>query len=176
MTALRREDVTVTALPKLATTYDQDVVAWANEQAALLRAGRWSDLDIEHLADEIEDVGKSEQRELASRVAVLLAHLLEEGLASPFQPERRGKSWEYTIKTQRADVVYLLNEAPSLRTKFVDSAWISLVWSKAVISAAQETGIAIDVFPATCPWLVEQVLSSDFWPEQLPDLDDGPSP
>ncbi len=56
--------------------YQQDVIAWANEQARLLRAGRFDRLDIEHLAEEIEDVGKSEQRELASRMAVLLADIL----------------------------------------------------------------------------------------------------
>lgn len=58
------------------TSYDQDIAAWATEQAALLRAGRFDALDIEHLADEIEDVGKSEQRELANRLTVLIAHLL----------------------------------------------------------------------------------------------------
>jgi len=52
-------------------SYDNDVMAWANEQARLLRAGCLDALDIEHIADEIEDVGKSEQRELASRMAVL---------------------------------------------------------------------------------------------------------
>ena len=60
----------------MSTTYETDIVAWANEQAALLRAGKLSQLDIEHIADEVEDVGKSEQRELASRLAILLAHLL----------------------------------------------------------------------------------------------------
>ena len=58
------------------TRYDEDVLAWAREQAQLLRSGRYAELDIEHLAGEIEDVGKSEQRELESRMAVLLAHLL----------------------------------------------------------------------------------------------------
>lgn len=48
--------------------YDNDVVAWAFEQAALLRSGTWSDLGIEHLAEEVEDVARSEQRELASRL------------------------------------------------------------------------------------------------------------
>jgi len=57
--------------------YEQDVVAWANEQARLLRAKRFDLLDLEHLAEEIEDVGKSEQRELANRMAVLLGHLLK---------------------------------------------------------------------------------------------------
>lgn len=46
----------------MGTYYDHDVVAWAKEQAALLRAGRFSVLDVEHIAEEIEDVGKSEQR------------------------------------------------------------------------------------------------------------------
>ena len=59
------------------TRYEADVVAWAQEQAALLRAGRFSEIDIANIAEEIEDVGKSEKRELASRMAVLLAHLLK---------------------------------------------------------------------------------------------------
>lgn len=68
----------------MGTPYEKDVVAWAWEQAALLRAGKLAAIDIEHIAEEIEDVGKSEQRELASRVTVVLAHLLK----WKFQPER----------------------------------------------------------------------------------------
>jgi hypothetical protein len=59
----------------MSTRYEQDVVAWANEQARLIRAGQFELLDWERIAEEIEDVGKSEQRELASRMALLLAHL-----------------------------------------------------------------------------------------------------
>jgi hypothetical protein len=73
----------------MATKYETDVVAWANEQAAFLRAGDFSALDIEHNADEVEDVGKSEQRELETRLALLLCHLLK----WQFQPQRRGASW-----------------------------------------------------------------------------------
>ena len=72
----------------MGTPYEKDVVAWAMEQAALLRAGNLSALDIEHIAEEIEDVGKSEKRELASRMAVLLSHLLK----WQHQPGRRGSS------------------------------------------------------------------------------------
>lgn len=57
---------------KTVQPYDKDIVAWANEQAQLLRARRFDLLDIEHIAEEIEDVGKSEQRELANRMAKLL--------------------------------------------------------------------------------------------------------
>ncbi len=68
--------------------YDADIVAWSEQQAHWLRAGALDRLDLEHLAEEIEDVGKSEQRELASRLSLLLAHLLK----WQFQPERRGSS------------------------------------------------------------------------------------
>ena len=61
----------------MTTTYETDIIAWANEQAAFIRAGKFDLLDIEHIAEEIEDVGKSEKRELASRMAVLLMHLLK---------------------------------------------------------------------------------------------------
>ncbi|EQD45100.1 protein containing DUF29, partial [mine drainage metagenome] len=95
----------------MGTTYDKDVVAWANEQAALLRAGKFSAIDIEHIAEEIEDVGKSEQRELASRMAVLLAHLLK----WQFQPEHRSNSWMRTIKEQRRAIAAHIEETPSLK-------------------------------------------------------------
>jgi hypothetical protein len=144
----------------MGTSYDQDVVAWANEQAALLRAGKLSAIDTLHIAEEIEDVGKSEQRELASRMAVLLAHLLKWRL----QPALRGASWRHTIAVQRMDVAYLLAEAPSLRTRFEDTAWRDVVWGKAVDGASRETGIDVDVFPATCPWTMEQALDAGFFP------------
>lgn len=78
-------------------TYEEDIIAWANEQARLLRAGQFDQLDIEHVAEEIEAVGKSEQRDLASRMAIVLAHLLK----WQFQPGRRGASWQRTIRARR---------------------------------------------------------------------------
>jgi hypothetical protein len=142
----------------MGTSYEQDVVAWANEQAALLRAGNLSAIDTAHIAEEIEDVGKSEQRELASRMAVLLAHLLK----WQYQPERRGTSWQRTIKAQRKEIAYSLVESPSLKSKLMDSAWLDVVWSKALALATSETGL--DVFPETCAWPVDDILSQEFYP------------
>ena len=79
------------------TSYEKDVVAWAIEPAHLLRSGQLSAFDIEHIAEEIEDVGKSEQRELASRLEVFLTHLL----TWQYQPAYQGKSCLATIKEQR---------------------------------------------------------------------------
>lgn len=145
----------------MGTTYEQDVVAWANEQAALLRAGKLSAIDIEHIAEEIEDVGKSEQRELASRMAVLLAHLLK----WQFQPERRGSSWQTTLRIQRDSIVRRLRKTPSLRPMLKETDWISDMWGDACQTAANEMGIGISMLPEICPWLMETVLSHDFYPD-----------
>ncbi len=143
------------------TSYDTDVVAWANEQAQFIRAGCFDQLDLVHIAEEIEDVGKSEQRELASRMAVLLAHLLK----WHYQPSKRSKSWQFTIATQRKDVAYVLKEAPSLRTKFLDDAWVDLVWAKAKGQAETETGLEVATFPEACPWPMAKVLDADWLPD-----------
>jgi hypothetical protein len=139
-------------------TYDEDIVAWSAEQARLIRTGRFNHLDLEHIAEEIEDVGRSEQRELASRMGALIGHLLKWA----YQPERRGASWEKTIKAQRKDLLYLLDESPSLRRKLDEPRWIDVAWSKGV--AVAETGL--DCFPETCVWsLTDQILDHAWWPE-----------
>ena len=102
-----------------ATSYDKDVVLWSQEQAGLLRAGRFAELDIEHLVDEIEDVGKSEKRELASRMAVLLAHLLKWRV----QPKNRGASWRATINDQRKRIALASKGTPSLKAVMRNRDW-----------------------------------------------------
>ena len=139
-------------------SYEDDIVAWADQQAALLRDRRFELLDIEHLAEEIEDVGKSEQRELASRMAVLLAHLLK----WRYQPERRGASWEATIRVQRKALVAHLARVPSLKAILRDPDWWTGTWADAVTKAIDETGLS--AFPDQCPWAVEDILDSNWMP------------
>ena len=144
----------------MSTNYESDVVAWANEQAALIRAGLFTQLDLKHIAEEIEDVGKSEQRELARRMAVLLAHLLK----WQYQPSRRSKSWQFTLATQRKEITYGLAEATSLRGKFNDAKWLEILWAKARTQAEAETGLDMDTFPEACPWLLSDVLGEGWLP------------
>jgi len=144
----------------MGVSYDADVVLWAEEQVALLRSGQFARLDIEHLADEIEDVGKSEKRELASRMAVLLAHLLK----WRYQPERRGASWQATIAVQRRRVAVALRATPSLKTMLRDPDWAEEMWLAGVTKASDETGLGVETFPDVMPWTFDQVLDADFWP------------
>lgn len=143
------------------TNYEADVVAWANEQARLIRAGQFELLDLEHIAEEIEDVGKSEQRELASRMAILLAHLLK----WQYQPDHRGASWRATIRVQRNSIVKRLDRTPSLRPMLSELDWIEDMWADARQAVNKETGIGFSVFPEMCPWQMSDVLHQDFYPD-----------
>lgn len=141
------------------TLYDEDFFAWANEQARLLRAGRLSDADIEHIAEEIESMGKAEKRELVSRLVVLLVHLL----TWQFQVKRRGASWEATIRLQRRALTDHLADNPSLKSRIPEA--LARSYGDAIIAAAAETRLPEGTFPAVCPWDFAQIMAADFWPE-----------
>ena len=139
-------------------SYDADFYGWANEQAALLRTGRLSEVDLEHVAEEIEDMGRSAKRELVNRLTVLLAHLLK----WEFQPDRRGTSWEVTIIEQRERLVEHLQDNPSLKPLL--SQVLRSGYRYGTLQARREAGLSMNVLPASCPYTIEQVLDENFWP------------
>lgn len=139
--------------------YEQDFYAWTQDQAAKLRAGELTALDLAHLAEEIESMGRSERRELINRLAVLLAHLLKWA----YQSERRSKSWRNTVRVQRLDAGRILKDNPSLKPQAADI--LSAAYEKARLLAAADTGLDEETFPAQCPWTLEQALDNDYWPE-----------
>ncbi|MBN2885889.1 MAG: DUF29 domain-containing protein [Chromatiaceae bacterium] len=149
------------------TLYDHDIVAWTKEQAEALRAGRFDRLDLEHLAEEIEDVGKSEQRELISRLSILIGHLLKWA----YQPERRGANWESSIRTQRQAIARRLKRTPSLKRTLSDPDWFADAWSDGRDLAVRETGRSD--LPLDCPWPLEHMLTPDWLPEHAEVQDHG---
>ena len=137
----------------------QDLHAWAIEQARLLRAGCFDRLDVEGIADAIEDVAQREQRELAEGLAGLLAQLLQWAK----QPARRDVAWEKTITALRKEIRYALEESPSLAAKLQEPRWLDMVWARAIAQAVNETGLA--GFPESCPWMIQdEVLNLTWWP------------
>jgi len=144
-----------------AELYEEDFYAWTQTTAALIREGKWHDLDQEAVAEEIESLGKSDWRELASRIAVLLRHLLK----WRYQPERRqrGRSWRSTIWEQRSRLRRLLRQSPSLAP--LVPLTLQEEYAEARQRASEETGLPLATFPPTCPWEAAQVLDVDFWPE-----------
>jgi hypothetical protein len=150
--------VRVSAHPSL-PSYEDDFYAWALANAALLRAQRFDEIDFENIAEELEGMARSERRELVSRLAVLLAHLLK----WRYQPLRRGKSWRATIKEQRRILDRLLADNPILRNKLPE--YVADAYGDAVQIAVRETNLDEESFPQQCPWALTQVLDPNYWPD-----------
>ena len=138
--------------------YERDFYAWTKEQAALLRAGRWQDLDIENVAEEIESMGRSERRELISRLKVLLVHLLK----WHYQPALQNKSWRNTISEQRRSMRLHLDENPSLKASLEEV--MRIAYGAAIVAAEAETGQDVSTFPQACPWTIDQTLEDGWLP------------
>jgi hypothetical protein len=111
-------------MPNMPTdrTYDGDLALWAEDQARVLRSAANArvnlPIDWENVAEEIESLGRSQGRELASRAGVILVHLMKLQ-ASPATEPRAG--WRETIIEQRSEIRRLLQDSPSLR-QAVDGA------------------------------------------------------
>jgi len=139
--------------------YENDFYGWIQHQAHTLRTRNLSALDFEHLIEEIESMGRSEQRALESRLEILLMHLLK----WQFQPRLQGPSWRFTIKEQRRRIAKLLKKNPSL-TSMLNEV-INDAYESARILAAEETGLDESTFPNICPWSFEQIMDETFWPQ-----------
>ncbi len=139
--------------------YQKDYYGWLQENAQLIRERKFSEVDAENLIEELESMGKSEKRELSSRLTILLMHLLK----WQYQSVRRSTSWRNTIAVQRIDILDLLEDSPSLRTEILDK--IATAYEKAVLAAEVETGIEKANFPSECPFSLEQILDETFLPE-----------
>jgi len=143
---------------KSAELYDEDFYQWTVRNAELLRAGRVSEADLAHIAEEIEDMGRRERRELLSRLSISIMHLLV-WLA---QPDRRGNSWTATIRLQRKEIGDLLLEMPSLRRYLAKN--LPRAYEYGLVSAVAETGLPAEAFPSTCPFPLDAVLDPEFLP------------
>ncbi len=142
------------------TLYERDFYAWASEQAALLRAGKFSAADMENIAEEIESMGRAERNELTNRLAVLLMHLLKWAL----QPDRRERSWTLTIREQRRQVARNIKQNQSLRPQLEDI--MADAYGDAVLAAQREADLPEDVFAANCPWTFDQAMQMELMLDQ----------
>ena len=146
-------------MPTKFALYDQDFYAWSGQQAALLRAGNLSQADLENIAEEIDSMGRTEKRELVSRLTVLVLHLLK----WRFQPLLRSPSWRATIRVQRRDLTKHIADNPSLKSQVPDA--VEWAYGNALLLAETETGLPETSFPAACPYEFGQMMDEGFWPE-----------
>ena len=141
--------------------YERDFHAWTSEQSHLLREGRADEADLAHIAEEIEDMGRSRRTELRNRLAVLLLHLLK----WQYQATLRSRSWQSTIAEQRVRIADHLDENPSLRPGLADA--VATGYRYALLRVDWETGLPSERFPATCPYAEAEVLDPGFMPGAL---------
>ena len=142
-----------------AVLYEEDYYAWTIEQARLLRDGAFSAIDAANIAEEIESIGRSDRRELQSRLVVLAMRLLK----WRFQPSARSRSWSAAIDEQRLQIEQVFVESPSLRP--LAGGLLPQAYAMACARAIAETGLAEDLFPVICPFTLDEVLSRSFLPQ-----------
>lgn len=137
--------------------YDEDFYRWTQHQAALLRAGKWQELDYGNLAEEIEDLGQWDKRDLEQRLEALLIQLLTWWA----KPEDRCGRWASTLRTQRCELAQLLRDSPSLQDQV--AALLPEIYPHARETVLEDTRLY--TLPESCPFTPVQVLSADFLPE-----------
>ena len=137
------------------TRYEDDLYTWVQEQIALLRSGRLSEIDALNVAEELADVGKSEQDKLQSAFAVLTQHLLK----WDFQPEKRSRSWELSVREQRRRIERVLEDNPGLKPLIPEA--INDGYADGRDRALDETGLPDDSMPAICPYTFEKMMTRE---------------
>ncbi|NEP22275.1 MAG: DUF29 domain-containing protein [Moorea sp. SIO1F2] len=139
--------------------YTKDFNSWTQQTAQLLREGRWQEIDLENLIEEVEDLGKSERRGITSQLIRLLLHLLK----WQYQHQRRSDSWLDSITDARTQIELAIEDSPSLRSYPAEQ--LEQSYQRARRKAAQQTGMSVSVFPEACPYSLELILDQDWLPE-----------
>ena len=137
------------ALPRI-----DDTCRWAFEQAAHLRAGRFDQVDVANVADEIESVGKSEFRSFASGLEVILLHMLK----WEHQRSKRSRSRVFSILEHRRRVRDDLDDNPSLKAREAEA--IGRAYGTARLRASRQTRLRLGTFPEECPYGWERIMEA----------------
>ena len=135
---------------------------WIFDQVERMRRGATDELDLNYVAEELEDLGKSERRALGSHLRNLLLHLLK----WEFQPKMRGESWILSIDNARSEIHELLTEMPSLRRYLEDI--VETEYRRARRSPARQAGLTVQEFPEICSYDLEELIDPEFLPERGP--------
>ena len=144
--------------PRNAPRYDEDFVAWLEDQARHARRAETGDLDLENIAEELEGMARSDRREIRDRLTVLLLHLLK----YTAQPRRRSSGWRATIGEQRLQIASVIEDSPSLRS--YPAEVLGRCYADARIRAVLETRLPATAFPEDCPFGIEDLLDPVWLP------------
>lgn len=142
-----------------AASYEVDFSAWSAAQAAALQEGRFGDLDIVNLVDEVESLGRSEYDAFVSAIEIVLVHMLKWDA----QPEKRTPSWVASIVEHRRRVDRRLRDNPSFKARIQDA--VQRAFEVATAKAAGETNLPLEAYPEQNPFDWDAITSR---PHELP--------
>jgi len=140
-------------IDKAKSLYESDEHQWMLNQIELLHAKKYEAIDHGNLLQYLTEMTIRDRRELGSRLAVLLQHLLK----FLVQPERASGSWTATVVEQQSEILDMLTETPSLKS-YVPALFVK-AYPRAVRLASAETGIPRANFPPSCPWTIDETLA-----------------
>jgi hypothetical protein len=133
--------------------YNTDYAHWAETMAEILDKRDFGNLDIENLVEEIKDLSKRERDRLLSSIRLIIHHLLK----WDYQPNKRSTSWEITVRRERNNIDFYLEDSPSLR-KYLSEEWVIKMYRNAYLDAMKETGLD---FPQNCPYSISEILQRE---------------
>ncbi|QQE67133.1 hypothetical protein GFS31_38450 [Leptolyngbya sp. BL0902] len=145
----------------VSTLYEVDFYEWLQHTVEAIKHRNFDQVDWDNLIEEVESMGRSEKRELKSRLLVILEHLLKLIFWDSEKPQN-ARGWRNTVIEQRNQVDLILEDSPSLKPWlaeiFVDS------YAKARQHILQKSGLPGEMFPIQPPFPLENVLNTDWLP------------
>ncbi|TAF07622.1 MAG: DUF29 domain-containing protein [Nostocales cyanobacterium] len=153
------EKVKIENEPK--SLYDQDFYLWLQTTANLLESNKFDELDIENLIEEINSMGRSEKKELKSRLITLIEHLLKLEYWQ-LEKENNARGWRNTVAEQRLQIELTLEDSPSLRNMLDDI--FEECYQKARQYILKRYQLSLNLFPENPPFSVMDVLNADYLP------------
>jgi hypothetical protein len=152
------------ATPPSSDLYERDYYTWAQEQAQALRDHRLEEIDWLNLAEEVEDLSRSERRALQTRIVRLLEHLLKLAYARPRMLESNSRGWHLSATNARTAITDLLDESPGLRPLVND------LFARAYRIARNDTlrvlRLPDSAIPEACSWTFDRIIDDHFEPRR----------
>lgn len=156
------QDLQLSSISESSKLYDRDFYLWTQTTAKLLKEKQLDMVDFDNLIEEIESMGKSERKELKSRLTVLIEHLLK---IKFWQSEKanNARGWRQTIVEQRRQIEYLLSDSPSLKGLLAE------IWFECYVNARKDIikkyELDAEIFPTEPAFSLEDILNEDYIPE-----------
>lgn len=145
-------------------TYEADLAAWIDGTVQLLREKEFDAIDVDALIEELSSLGSSERSAIENYLYQLLYHLLKLRYAPTLDIERAGRPWRLSINESRRGIQRRIKRSPSLSGYPLEV--LPEEYPAARRQAAEALALPLATLSEACPWGIDEILDSDFFPER----------